>query len=248
MEPKSGSDLGRQMLAAVKDYFARATEPILSRVAGVEQKLAELPAPVPGAAGRDGVDGKDGAPGPAGEAGVQGEPGQPGRNVDFGVVEALVKEAVAALPSPQDGIPGEKGDAGRDGRDGKDGREGIDGVNGANGLDGKNGRDALHIDEFAAELKDDGRTIAFRLSSGGRDFSSEVRLDVPLDCGVYRQGTGYAKGDFVTWDGSGWIAQKATDDKPGTSDAWRLSIKRGRDGKDGGAVAAAAPREPVRLK
>jgi hypothetical protein len=53
-----------------------------------------------------------------------------------------------------------------------------------------------------------------------------------IDKGVWREGE-YEKGDAVSWDGSGWISQRKTTEKPGTSDAWRLSTKRGRDGKDG---------------
>jgi hypothetical protein len=42
----------------------------------------------------------------------------------------------------------------------------------------------------------------------------------------------YSAGDAVTFDGSLFIAQQNTTDKPETSAAWRLAVKRGRDGKD----------------
>lgn len=67
----------------------------------------------------------------------------------------------------------------------------------------------------------------------GKSFVRRSVRGVLLDRGIYKQGDAYSKGDVTTWDGSMWIAQKATDDKPGTSDAWRLSVKRGRDGRDG---------------
>jgi hypothetical protein len=39
---------------------------------------------------------------------------------------------------------------------------------------------------------------------------------------------------MVTHEGSGWIAQRATNAKPGTPNSgFQLAIKRGRDGKDG---------------
>jgi hypothetical protein len=51
-----------------------------------------------------------------------------------------------------------------------------------------------------------------------------------IDRGVWREGQ-YKAGDAVTWAGSLWIAQKDTDAKPDSGDGWRLSVKRGRDGK-----------------
>ncbi len=95
---------------------------------------------------------------------------------------------------------------------------------------------------------DDAREIqvAAQLTSG---TTAITRLQIPMviDKGIWRVGA-YAKGDHVSWDGSGWIAQDANEDKPGTSAAWRLSTKRGRDGKDGGAAAEPAARGPVRIK
>jgi len=87
--------------------------------------------------------------------------------------------------------------------------------------------------------------VAAMLTSGTKAVSA-FTVPMVLDRGVWRDGE-YKSGDHVSWDGSGWIAQRATTDKPGTSDAWRLSTKRGRDGKDGAAPAAEA-RGPVRLK
>lgn len=58
------------------------------------------------------------------------------------------------------------------------------------------------------------------------------KLPALLDAGVWHVGATYSKGACVTHDGSLWIAQNATGDKPGTSPAFRLAVKRGRDGKD----------------
>jgi hypothetical protein len=53
------------------------------------------------------------------------------------------------------------------------------------------------------------------------------------DCysGVWQPGL-HKRGDAVTWNGSLFIAQRDTEAKPETSDAWRMAVKRGRDGKD----------------
>lgn len=161
----------------------------------------------------------------------------------------VVDKVAARIPTPRDGMPGSAGDQGRDGRDGKDGKDGKDGrdgENGINGLAGRDGKDALHVDEFVAELQEDGRTVKISLTSGGKVFSSEIRFAVPLDRGVYREGEEYLRGDFVSFGGSGFIAQKDTKEKPETSADWRLAVKRGRDGRDGEAQAKAST--PVKLR
>ena len=68
--------------------------------------------------------------------------------------------------------------------------------------------------------------------TSGKQWHKHMRCPIVIDRGVFRAGTDYEHGDGATWDGSFWIAQKATQDKPGTSDAWRLAVKKGRDGKD----------------
>jgi len=88
-------------------------------------------------------------------------------------------------------------------------------------------------------------TVATMLTSGVKAVSA-FHVPMVIDKGVWREGP-HEKGDHVSWDGSGWIAQRATTDKPGTSDAWRLSTKRGRDGKDGSAPTQAV-KELVRLR
>ena len=50
---------------------------------------------------------------------------------------------------------------------------------------------------------------------------------------VFDGGTTYDAGDVVTDDGSLWLCKAATTtDRPGTSSAWKLICKRGKDGKD----------------
>ncbi len=52
--------------------------------------------------------------------------------------------------------------------------------------------------------------------------------------GVWSEGLGVCrKGDAVTFGGSLWICRaEETTDKPGTSPAWQLAVKKGRDGRD----------------
>jgi hypothetical protein len=43
----------------------------------------------------------------------------------------------------------------------------------------------------------------------------------------------YHRGDFITYDGSGWVALEASKGmRPGPSASWKLCVKRGKDGKD----------------
>jgi hypothetical protein len=52
-------------------------------------------------------------------------------------------------------------------------------------------------------------------------------------CGVWEAGQAYGIGDFVTHAGSLWACRAPTEARPGTSPAWTLAVKRGRDGRDG---------------
>ena len=94
----------------------------------------------------------------------------------------------------------------------------------------KDGVDALGFDDLTVE-HDGERSFVLRFVQGDR--SKEFAFDIPvvLDRGVWREGE-YKAGDAVTWAGSLWIAQKDTDAKPDSGEGWRLSVKRGRDGKD----------------
>lgn len=90
------------------------------------------------------------------------------------------------------------------------GPPGPAGPPGADGKDGKDGRDGL-----------DG--------INGKDGAPGLRY-----AGVFQDGQAYELGDVVTWAGSAWHCQAATKNgKPGTNtDAWRLMVKAGRDGRD----------------
>lgn len=101
----------------------------------------------------------------------------------------------------------------------------------------------------ALEIKQiDERTFAVVATTAtGKTERKQFTMPVVIDKGVFREGADYAKGDGVTWAGSFYIAQKDKPaGKPGESDDFRLAVKRGRDGKDGG-VPKASPGGPVRL-
>jgi hypothetical protein len=168
------------------------------------------------------------------------------------LIEAEVSKAVAALPVPRS-IKGVVVD-----REGKavftysDGStENIGQVVGKDGTDvdwaaveaklrelvdaipkPKDGKDGFNLDDFDCQPVDE-RTIKLMFTQGDTVHSYELEFPVIIDRGVFKAGETYARGDAVSWGGSLWIAQKETSEKPdGPDSGWRLSVKKGRDGKD----------------
>jgi hypothetical protein len=115
-------------------------------------------------------------------------------------------------------LPGVQGQRGLDGIDGKPGRDGIDGM----------GFEDLTFEH------DGERTVNWRFARGERVREGSFVFPVPIHRGVWQEGA-YTRGDTVSFGGSTWIARTDTTGKPEQSPDWRLSTKRGRDGKDGAA-------------
>jgi hypothetical protein len=87
------------------------------------------------------------------------------------------------------------------------------------------------VDEVSADWLDE-RTCEVRIAkSSGAATVLRKEWPLPFDCGVYKPDREYKAGDGVTWGGSFWICQAATMDKPGTSPAWRLAVRAGRDAR-----------------
>ncbi|MDX0310555.1 hypothetical protein GOC54_05380 [Sinorhizobium meliloti] len=100
------------------------------------------------------------------------------------------------------------------------------------GKDGDPGNDGLGFDDLDVSY-DGEKSITLKFTQGERVKEFAFTMPVVIDRGVYRDGSEYKAGDGVTWGGSFWIAQKDTSAKPDAGDDWRLSVKRGRDGKHG---------------
>ena len=176
-----------------------------------------------------------------------------GENVPIEVVAALVcgevAKAVGALPRPQDGSNG------NDGRDGRDATaiEPLPFIDPARsyprgtwakhqrGLwlartatDGMTGWDCIVAGVAAVEMTSDGlRTVTVTsVLSDGQTGSAEFVLPTMVYRGAWTAGW-YEPGDTASWDGSMWHCEEKTSDRPGSSAAWRLCVKHGRDGKDG---------------
>lgn len=106
----------------------------------------------------------------------------------------------------------------------------------------KDGVDGLGFDDM--EVEHDGeRSFVLRWARGDVEKSCRIELPVVLDRGVFKDGRNYARGDGVTWGGSYWIAQEETGEKPGDgTKAWRLAVKKGRDGREVVKLPAAVPK------
>jgi len=205
-----------------------------------------------GEKGIDGRDGKDGAPGERGEKGIDG------RDFDPAALDAAVRAEVGkqfsdvyervlrAIPTPKDGAsvtiedvtPLLEGAVAKWGleferRAGDMLQRALDRI--PAGVDGKDGADGVGVDDFELESLDGGRTIAVSIAaSSGLIIRKEITTAIPVDRGPYAIGRAYEPGDGVTYGGSFWIAQAATETSPGDSKGgmpWRLAVKHGRDAK-----------------
>lgn len=213
----------------------------------------------PGAVGKDGAPGGRGDQGAAGRDGANGLDGVPGEKGEKGDTGAK-------------GAQGDQGPAGRDGADGKDGRDAahleilptIDEKKSyprgtfstfRGGLfrsfeatDGLRGWECIvdGIEDIEIKSITDREFSVVVKRASGKVTEASFKMPVVLDKGIYRESETYEKGDGTTWAGSFWIAQKDAPGKPGDGDGWRLTVKRGRDGKD---AITGQPRanEPVRL-
>ncbi len=250
----TGEELGKLLVSQTRSYIDKTLSPVMAKLDALESRLDGIPAPKDGADGRDGIDGKD-----ADMVVILSEVRQA---VDEAVAEAVKAIPVPAdgkdgEPGPQ-GEAGPKGDAGERGEPGKDGADVVGAIrdadghliltlsngltkdvgrvvghDGAKGADGKDGSDGFGWEDMEEFAEDDGRTLVRRYSKGERVKEFRHRIGTPLDRGVFDASKTYSRGDGVTYGGAWWIAQEETGEQPGTSKAWRLAVKKGRDGKDG---------------
>ena len=81
-------------------------------------------------------------------------------------------------------------------------------------------------------MADDDRTVELAFGNGEQRQVASFKWPVVIYRGVYQTGREYDAGDMLTYQGSGWIAQRATSAKPDSPNSgFQLAVKRGRDGK-----------------
>lgn len=169
--------LMKGMAPVIGKLITRSMEPLVQRIAELEQQIADMPVPKDGA---DGVNGKDGADGRDGADGAPGRDGKDAKPVSAEDIVKAVAEYIAANPpaAGKDGLDGADGKAGAPGVNGKDGPAGMDGKDGVPGRDGINGKDGVGL-AGAVQSKDghlvltltSGATVDVGLIAGrdGRD-------------------------------------------------------------------------------
>ena len=153
-------------------------------------------------------------------------------------IEAVRREAAAATEAVRREIPKlPEVIHGRDGAGVVEVKQNADGElivklsNGETINAGKvRGEDGLGFEDMSVDW-DGERELTFSFTRDGRSEVTRLTIPAIIYRGIWREGP-FQRGDSVTWGGSLWIAQRDTEDKPETSDAWKLSAKRGRDGKD----------------
>lgn len=187
----------------------------------IEEAVSAIEVPVP-ENGKDGADGENGKDGADGKDGLNGSDGLDGKDGVDGV-----------SPSPDEVAKSMEGIFAKWALDFE--RKADDKLEKA--IDRmprpKDGRDGLEIEDFELSLGEDGRTITAALKRGETVIEKSVKIPAILDKGVYSDAVSYEKGDGVTYAGSYWIVQKdSPEGKPGSSDDFRLAVKRGRDGKE----------------
>jgi hypothetical protein len=255
-----------QELETTKSQLAEA----LANTSALRDEVAVLKAlaPLKGDKGDPGERGEKGEQGEQGEKGEKGDKGDPGESIKGDRGEKGDQGDRGEPGASIKGDKGEKGDTGAPGQSVK-GDPGI-GLAGAlidragqlvvtlsdgkaltlgrvEGNPGCPGKDGLGFEDLNVVYDGERKfTIVFERGAERKSFAFE--LPVVLDQGVYLADGTYTKGDGVTYAGSYWIAQGEVkaQEKPGTSDKWRLAVKKGRDGKDGHLPPE--PEQQVRLR
>lgn len=204
--------LMKGMAPVIGELISKSVQPLVERVAELEQTIADIPVPKDGRDGVDGADGKNGVDGAAGRDGINGKDG-------VGLADALIDQKGALVLTMTDGRTKELGV--------------VVGRDGADGAAGKDGRDGFSLDEFDATLMDDGRTVLLSFAQGDTIFKAEMGIPAMIYRGVFKEGQEYERGDTVTWGGSLWHCDADTTlEKPDSpAKHWTLAAKKGRDAR-----------------
>lgn len=206
-------ELIRKEVAAIprpqdgKSVTVEEVTPVLAEL--VSKAVAEIPVP------RDGIDGKNG-------------------NDGVGLAGAFINRDGELIVTLTNGDPKQLGPV--VGRDGKDVDMNVVAATIKQHVDSiprpKDGLDGIGFDDMSVVYDDAAKEMVILAAKGENAKSWKFFLPMVIDKGVFKEGSEYLAGDGTTFGGSFWIAQTKTTDKPGTTDAWRLAVKKGRDGKD----------------
>lgn len=208
--------------------------------------------------------------------GIDGKPGLNGKDADpihpdtvALMVSKEVTAAVAAIPKPQDGKPG---DPGRDALQ----LDILPGINPQKSV--PRGTFALHDggilmarrqttpaetidwDEWAVAVRgvsrlewkqdetDERRFTIKSILTGEESSEQQFRIPVLVHKGRFIEGTVYEKGDVVRWNRSSFVCQAdKTLGVPEISKDWQVLAQRGDRGNDGKDLEPPKPMNPIRF-
>lgn len=198
---------------AISRDVSKATEALEAQIKAMQDKLDSFE-PMPG------KDGEKGADGINGQDGLNGQDGADGRDA----LQLDILPEIAPLKSYPRGTYAQ-----HDGGVFKASRttDPIEGVE-----PHRAGWDVVLRGVSGVEVEQlDDSTIAVKTKmTGGTDHIAKFSIPTMIYKGVWSAGE-YQKGSTVTWGGSVWHCNEATDTKPGEGGAWTLAVRRGRDGK-----------------
>jgi len=224
-------ELASVLVAETKAAIARAVEPLQNNIKAQSDTIAALELVIEGLKsieaknGLDGKDGANGSDGADGQDGATGEKGLDGRDaLELDIlpsIDPLKRYGRKTYAQHDGGIVfavrqteplGTEGD--------------IIKCGWAVAVQGVAETAVEQVDEQTFSVKS-------RLTGGGF-VAKQFVIPAMIYKGVYTDGTEYKRGHTATWASSTWHcnAEKTTD-KPGTSDAWQLVVRKGKDGKDG---------------
>jgi integrin beta 3 len=172
-----GVEFGNEVVALVRGYVEREVAPLKAENAELKERLAALearPNPEKGDTGEPGVDGVSPEPEAVAAALLP---------VAEELIAEAVSKAVADLPPPEKGDPGERGEKGEPGKDGSDGQAGTDGKDGRGVKDlliDRDGQLVATMDD--GEMKMLGPVIG-KDGAPGRDGRDGFQLE-DFDCRV----------------------------------------------------------------
>jgi hypothetical protein len=106
---------------------------------------------------------------------------------------------------------------------------------GKDGAPGRDGTDGLGFEDLTAEYDGERRLTLKAIRGEHVRILGSFRLPIPIYRFVYDPAKSYEQCDVVTFGGSHWYCNaEVPTTKPGSgSKEWTLSVKCGRDGKDG---------------
>jgi hypothetical protein len=183
--------------------------------------------------------------------GERGEPGLVGPPGEMGPVGPIGPQGLRGEQGLQgtSGSRGERGERGEPGEKGDSGHSGADGLNGKDGPIGPPGKDGLSAYEIAKQSGYTGSLADWFLTLAGRDGKDGAKGEPGRDALEIEVGDGidldrcYARGEYRTFDGGTFRANRRTDPLRGRTpaDAGWSTIARGvksisEEAEDGGRV------------